>query len=49
LKDIWDGKDDWKVHYALFARRGFTKAAKSAMQKYGGHLVDLSMIDQTLR
>ena len=49
LKDIWDGKDDWKVHYALFARRGFTQAAKNAMQKYGGHLVDLKMIDQTLR
>jgi hypothetical protein len=49
LKDIWDGKSDWKVHYAVFARRGFTQAAKNEMQKYGGQLIDLKMIDQTLK
>jgi AAA+ ATPase superfamily predicted ATPase len=49
LKDIWDGKRDWKVHYAVFARRGFTQAAKNEMQKYGGQLIDLKMIDQTLK
>ncbi|HTY24806.1 MAG TPA: ATP-binding protein, partial [Desulfomonilaceae bacterium] len=45
LKDIWDGKD-WKVHYALFARRSFTQAAKEEMRKHRGLLVDLKMIDQ---
>lgn len=49
LKDIWDGKSNWKVHYALFARRGFTPASKNEMQKYGGQLVDLKMIDKALR
>jgi hypothetical protein len=49
LKDTWDGKGDWKVHYALFARRGFTQAAKYEMQRYGGYLVDLKMIDRTLK
>jgi len=49
LQDIWDGKSDWNVHYAVFARRGFTQAAKNEMQKYMGQLIDLKMIDQTLK
>jgi uncharacterized protein len=49
LKDIWDGKGDWRVHYALFARRGFTQAAKNEIEKYDGQLIDLKMIDQTMR
>jgi hypothetical protein len=49
LQDIWDGKRDWNVHYAVFARRGFTQAAKKEMQKYMGQLIDLKMIDQTLK
>ena len=47
LKDIWDGKD-WKVHYALFARRSFSPAAREEMRKHNGLLVDLKMIDQLL-
>lgn len=43
LKDIWDGKGNWKVHYVVFARRGFTQAAKNEIEKYGGHLVDLKV------
>ena len=48
LKDIWDGKSEWKVHYAFFARHGFTQAAKNEANKHGGQLIDLKMIDQTL-
>lgn len=48
LKDISDGKSEWKVHYAFFTRRGFTQAAKNEVNKHGCQLMDLKMIDQTL-
>jgi uncharacterized protein len=49
LQDIWDGKSNWKVHYAFFARRGFTQAAKNEANKSGSYLIDLKLIDQALR
>lgn len=48
LKDLPDGGDGWKVHYALFGRSGFTTAARTEMQKVEGIVVDLKMIDSIL-
>jgi AAA+ ATPase superfamily predicted ATPase len=44
-----NGGEDWRVHYAVFARSGITQAAQNEMQRYGGQLIDLKMIDQALR
>ena len=33
LNDLPEDGKGWKVHYALFARSGFTPAAKAEMQK----------------
>ena len=48
LKDLPDGGAGWKVHYALFARSGFTPSAAAEMQKVQGVLVDLKGIDRVL-
>ena len=48
LKDLPDAGAGWKVHFALFARAGFTPAAMTEMQKLDGMLVDLKMIDTVL-
>lgn len=48
LKDLPDEGKGWRVHYALFARSGFTPAAAEEMGKYQGILVDLQAIDQVL-
>lgn len=47
-KDLPDGGAGWKLHYAVFGRRGFTPAAVAEMEKLGGILVDLGMIDMVL-
>jgi AAA+ ATPase superfamily predicted ATPase len=39
--------DDWQVHYALFARAGFTAAARA--EANDAILVDLATLDQDLR
>lgn len=41
--------EDWRVHYALFARAGFTEAAAAAAQAAGAALVDLERLDADLR
>ena len=43
-----DGGTGWKVHYALFARSGFTPAAKTEMQQKVGLLLDLKALDSVL-
>jgi len=48
LNDLTDGGKGWKVHYALFARSGFTPAAKTEMQQKAGLLVDLKALDNVL-
>ncbi len=40
--------DDWQVHYAFFARAGFTDAAREEAQANHAILVDLARIDQEL-
>jgi hypothetical protein len=39
--------DDWLVHYAFFARAGFTDAARAEAKD--ATLVDLATLDQDLR
>jgi AAA+ ATPase superfamily predicted ATPase len=41
--------DDWQVHYAFFARAGFTDAAQAEAAERGAILVDLATLDQDLR
>jgi hypothetical protein len=41
--------DDWHVHYAYFARAGFTDAARAEAQQLGAILVDLAKLDNDLR
>ena len=38
------GRRGWKVHYALFGRKGFTPAAREEMNKVQGALIDLNML-----
>lgn len=38
----------WQVHYAFFARAGFTDAARSEGKAAGAHLVDLTTLDAGL-
>jgi AAA+ ATPase superfamily predicted ATPase len=39
----------WQVHYAFFARAGFTSAALKEAQDVGGILVDLETLDKDLK
>jgi len=38
----------WTVHYALFAREGFTDAARAEAERHGAWLVDLERLDRDL-
>jgi hypothetical protein len=49
LRDLPDAGKGWKAHYALFARSGFTPAAKTEMQQKAGLAVDLKTLDSVLR
>ena len=42
-------ESDWQVHYALFARAGFSDAARSEGEAVGARLVDLTTLDADLR
>ena len=44
LKELPDG-EGWKVHYAFFARAGFTDAARAEAEAVGTLLVDLERLD----
>lgn len=46
--DLPDGGQGWTIHYAFFARAGFTEAAAAALQARQGLLVDLTTLDQGL-
>ena len=41
--------DGWRVHYAFFARAGFTDAARAEAEGLGASLVDLETLDTDLR
>jgi hypothetical protein len=40
--------EDWTVHYAFFARKGFTEAALAAGQTHQAIMVDLASLDAGL-
>lgn len=42
-------KKAWQIHYAFFARSGFTDAARAEAEKVGAMLVDLETLDRDLR
>ena len=48
LRELPDG-EGWKVHYAFFARAGFTDAARAEAEAVGTLLVDLERLDADLR
>jgi AAA+ ATPase superfamily predicted ATPase len=48
LHDLPEEGKGWKVHYAFFARRGFTPAAGAEMQRVHGLLVDLDLLEADL-
>jgi hypothetical protein len=48
LRDLPDQGEGWHVHYAIFARGGFTPAAVAEMQQLQGLLVNLKDIDKAL-
>jgi hypothetical protein len=49
LKVLPDGGEGWIVHYAFFARTGFTDAARAEAESVGAQLVDLERLDADLR
>jgi len=48
LRDLPDQGDGWRVHYALFARNGFTPAAVAEMSRAEGLSIDLDVMDTVL-
>ena len=49
LKDLPQAGAGWRVHYAFFARAGFTEAAQAEARSVGARLVDLATLDADLR
>jgi hypothetical protein len=49
LKDLPEGGEGWRVHYAFFARAGFTDAARTEAEAANAQLVDLETLDVDLR
>lgn len=43
------GEAAWQVYYAVFARAGFTDAARAEGEGLGAQLMDLEMLDADLR
>lgn len=41
--------EDWKVHYAYFARAGFSNTAQEEAHKFNAILIDLETLDDDLR
>ena len=48
LKDMPDKDSEWRIHYGLFSRVGFTPATVAEMQNVNGLLVDLKQLDSVL-
>ena len=48
LATLPDGRQGWKVHYAFFARAGFTQAAAALAAAHGAQLIDLQQLDNDL-
>jgi uncharacterized protein len=48
LKEMGVETGAWRVHYAFFARTGFTAAAQADAERVQAQLVDLNQLDQDL-
>ena len=48
LKELPHDGAEWAVHYAFFARAGFTDAAQALATTHGALLVDLARLDRDL-
>lgn len=48
LRDLGEEAGTWKVHFAFFARAGFTDAARAAASDHQAILVDLETLDKDL-
>ena len=48
LKTLPDAGEGWSVHYAFFARAGFTDTARGEAESIGSLLVDLEQLDRDL-
>jgi AAA+ ATPase superfamily predicted ATPase len=48
LRDLPGEGQGWQVHYAFFARTGFTDAARAEAESVGAQLVDLERLDADL-
>jgi hypothetical protein len=48
MQDLPDAGAGWTVHYAFFARAGFTDAARSLARDHDMLLVDLDGLDRDL-
>ncbi len=49
LQTLPEAGNGWNVHYAFFARAGFTDAARAEAEEQGARLVDLQQLDADLR
>jgi AAA+ ATPase superfamily predicted ATPase len=49
LQALPDDGANWKVHYAFFARTGFTQAAQNEAQAHEAQMVDLETLDRDLQ
>ena len=49
LARLPDEGADWRVHYAFFARAGFTEAAQVEARQYQFQLVNLAQLDRVLQ
>jgi AAA+ ATPase superfamily predicted ATPase len=49
LRDLAADPGVWKIHYAFFARAGFTAAARAEGRQVNAMLIDLSQIDTDLQ
>lgn len=46
LEDLPAGGAGWRVHYAVFSRKGFLPAAYAHLRNLGGQAVNLAMMDR---
>lgn len=48
LRDLPDGGQGWRLHYALFGRSGFTPAAREEAARHSALIVDAATLDREL-
>jgi hypothetical protein len=46
---VLPGETAWRIHYAFFARHGFTPAAQALAQEHSAQLVTLAEMDSDMQ